>query len=55
MSYVWCNYWRIWKSGIGDQMAYVCKVCGFVLDEDELPEDYVCPVCGVPAANFEEQ
>ena len=29
-------------------MAYVCKVCGFVLEEDELPEDYVCPVCGVP-------
>ncbi|MDO5811141.1 MAG: rubredoxin, partial [Methanobrevibacter sp.] len=24
-------------------------------EEDELPEDYVCPVCGVPAANFEEQ
>jgi rubredoxin len=36
-------------------MAYVCKVCGFVLEEDELPEDYVCPVCGVSAANFEEQ
>ena len=36
-------------------MAFVCKVCGFVLEEDELPEDYVCPVCGVPAANFEEQ
>lgn len=36
-------------------MAYVCKVCGYVLDADELPEDYVCPVCGVPAEQFEEQ
>ena len=35
-------------------MAYICKVCAFVLEEDELPEDYVCPVCGVPAANFED-
>ena len=25
-------------------MAYICKVCAFVLEEDELPEDYVCPV-----------
>ena len=36
-------------------MAYVCKVCGFVLEEGELPEDYTCPVCGVPAEQFEEQ
>ena len=36
-------------------MAYVCKVCGYVLDADELPEDYVGPVCGVPAEQFEEQ
>jgi len=36
-------------------MAYICKVCGYVLEEDELPEDFTCPVCGVPAANFEEQ
>ena len=36
-------------------MAYVCKVCGYVLDADELPADYTCPVCGVPAEQFEEQ
>ena len=36
-------------------MAYVCKVCGYVLEEDVLPEDYVCPMCGVDADKFEEQ
>ena len=35
-------------------MAYVCKVCGFVLEEDELPEDYKCPMCGATADMFEK-
>lgn len=35
-------------------MAYICKVCGFVLEEDELPEDYICPLCDVGAEYFEE-
>lgn len=28
---------------------FVCVVCGFEVEVDtpELPEDYVCPVCGV--------
>ncbi len=36
-------------------MAFVCKVCDFILEEDELPDDYICPVCGVGAEHFEEQ
>ena len=28
-------------------MKWVCKVCGYVYEGDELPEDYVCPLCGV--------
>ena len=31
-----------------------CTVCGFIYEGDELPEDYVCPVCGVGADKFEE-
>ena len=34
--------------------GYVCTVCGFVYDEDTLPEDYVCPLCGHPATDFEK-
>lgn len=36
-------------------MAFVCKVCGHVVEADELAEDFVCPICGVPAEQFEEQ
>lgn len=35
--------------------GYVCTVCGYVYDEtDELPEDYVCPLCKHPASDFEK-
>ena len=34
---------------------YVCKVCGYVYEGENLPEDYVCPLCGVSADKFEEQ
>ena len=36
-------------------MAFVCKVCGYVHEADELPDDFTCPMCGVDASNFEEQ
>ncbi len=34
---------------------YVCKVCGYVYEGDNLPEDYRCPLCKAPASKFEEQ
>lgn len=49
---------------------YVCVVCGYIYDEaagapDEgvpagtkwadVPETFVCPLCGVDKTNFEEQ
>lgn len=49
---------------------YVCSVCGFVYDEakgipeagiapgtswEELPEDWVCPLCGAAKSEFEKQ
>ncbi len=33
--------------------GYVCKVCGYVYEGDELPEDFVCPLCKHGAADFE--
>ena len=39
---------------------YVCTVCGYEYDEEaegtpfeELPEDWVCPTCGVGKDMFE--
>ena len=33
--------------------GYVCKICGYVYEGDELPEDYICPICKHPASDFE--
>ena len=32
---------------------WVCKVCGYVYEGDELPADFVCPLCKHPASDFE--
>ena len=34
--------------------GYVCKVCGYVYEGDELPDDFICPLCKHGVADFEE-
>jgi len=49
---------------------YVCKVCNYVYDPNvgdpdagiapgtpfsKLPDDWVCPICGVDKSDFEKQ
>ena len=34
--------------------GYVCKICGYVYEGNELPEDFICPLCKHGAADFEE-
>lgn len=51
-------------------MTYVCDVCGYVYDEEKgdpdngiapgtpwenVPEDWVCPLCGVDKEQFSKQ
>ena len=40
------------------EYQWVCKVCGYVYDGtvpfEDLPDDYVCPVCGVGKEEFEK-
>ena len=33
--------------------GWVCKICGYVYEGDELPDDFVCPLCKHGAADFE--
>ena len=33
--------------------GYVCKVCGWVYEGEELPDDIICPLCKHGAADFE--
>ena len=50
-------------------MKYVCIICGYTYNErkgdpengiepgtrfEDLPDDFVCPECGVPKEEFEE-
>ena len=54
----------------GQDMRYVCDLCGYVYDEDEgeidngiepdtawedLPEDYECPLCGAGKEQFSQE
>ena len=34
-------------------IGWRCKICGYELMQAELPADYVCPLCGHPAEDFE--
>jgi len=36
-----------------DKKGYVCKICGYVYEGEELPEDYICPLCKHGAQDFE--
>ena len=43
-------------------MKYVCKICGYVYDDDQqsvpfqdLPDSWVCPLCGAAKSDFEPQ
>ena len=33
--------------------GYVCKICGYVYEGENLPDDFVCPLCKHGAADFE--
>ncbi len=33
--------------------GWVCKICGYVYEGDELPADYICPLCKHGAEDFE--
>ena len=33
--------------------GWVCKICGYVYEGEELPEDFICPLCKHGVADFE--
>jgi len=33
--------------------GFVCKICGYVHEEDSLPDDFICPLCKHGAEDFE--
>lgn len=39
-------------SSLPTQKKWVCEVCGYVYEGDELPADFICPWCKHPASDF---
>lgn len=33
--------------------GWVCKICGYVYEGEEIPSDFICPWCKHPASDFE--
>ncbi len=33
--------------------AWKCRICGYVYEGEKLPDDFLCPLCGHPAEDFE--
>ena len=42
------------KPDTAGKKGFVCKVCGWVYEGEELPADIICPICKHGAADFEE-
>jgi flavin reductase (DIM6/NTAB) family NADH-FMN oxidoreductase RutF len=36
----------------GGKKKWVCEVCGYVYEGDELPADFICPWCKHPSSDF---
>ena len=34
--------------------GWICKICGYVYEGEELPPDFICPICKHPASDFEK-
>ena len=42
------------KKGETNMSKWKCKVCGYIYEGEELPADFICPVCKQPASSFEK-
>ena len=36
------------------KVGWVCKICGYVYEGEDLPADLICPLCKHPASDFEK-
>ena len=41
------------KPATEGKKGWVCKICGYIYEGDELPDDFICPLCKHPASDFE--
>ena len=41
-------------AGKKTKTVWRCRICGYIYDGEELPPDFVCPICKHPASDFEK-
>ena len=42
------------KPETNNKKGWRCKICGYIYEGEELPADYICPICKHGAADFEK-
>ncbi len=42
------------KPEIEGKTGYVCKICGYVYEDENLPDDFICPLCKHGVSDFEK-
>ncbi len=45
---------NIKESPVKNESGWVCKICGYVHPHDDLPADFICPLCKHGASDFEK-
>ena len=53
MTYTYYQYYVKPKPATEGKKGWVCKICGYIYEGDELPDDFICPLCKHPASDFE--
>jgi flavin reductase (DIM6/NTAB) family NADH-FMN oxidoreductase RutF len=38
----------------GGKTVWRCKICGYIYEGEDLPDDFICPICKHPASDFEK-
>ena len=42
------------KPETNNKKGWRCKICGYIYEGEELPADYICPICKHGASDFEK-
>lgn len=37
-----------------EKKGWVCVICGYIYEGEELPPDFICPICKHPASDFQK-
>ena len=40
-------------AALSEQKGWICKICGYIYEGDDLPADFICPLCKHGAEDFE--